>query len=351
MGCIMSKNISIQEGGTAKQLTVDKLITHLVNSGTCLWVPEDEVQLTTKTITENGTYKASDDGYYGYEQVIVSIANAGIATGTDGDGDEAVAYTDPETGGIVTDKAPSSIEVVTPPTNPYGIYTSGQAITTDGMVVKAYLKTGVEYGTVPNMEITLNPTTAVYDASTDMGGSGEATSSLDTGTIQQPISYVGVVTAETDTTEIYYVGIGTMTGWQTSQSNVMLIGASSTPGVVIESYSRNKSSGRESEHSQYRTDNTYTYDGKTVYYALVLPVIENPTGVTYNADAALGNYAAAAWTMIYGNRTEQRTGSHQTITVTWPRPRDGKELTTTFGIRVKSASRPRAQKAASRWKR
>ena len=59
----MSKNITIQEGGVAKQLTVDKLKTNLVGSGTCLWVPEDDVQLTTKYITENGTYPASDDNY------------------------------------------------------------------------------------------------------------------------------------------------------------------------------------------------------------------------------------------------------------------------------------------------
>ena len=163
----MSKNIIIQEGGIGKQLTVDKLKTNLVGSGTCLWVPEDEVQLGTKTITENGTYKASNDGYYGYEQVVVNVANVGTVTGTDGDGDEAVAYTDPTTGELVIDKVPSRIEVVTPPTNPYGIYTNGQTISTNGMVVKAYLASGSEYGTVPLGEITINPTTAVYDRTTD----------------------------------------------------------------------------------------------------------------------------------------------------------------------------------------
>jgi hypothetical protein len=34
----MSKNITIQEGGVAKQLTVDKLKTNLVGGGTQLWV-------------------------------------------------------------------------------------------------------------------------------------------------------------------------------------------------------------------------------------------------------------------------------------------------------------------------
>jgi tetratricopeptide (TPR) repeat protein len=38
----MSKNITIQEGGTAKQFTAQKLQTSLVGGGTQLWVPEDE---------------------------------------------------------------------------------------------------------------------------------------------------------------------------------------------------------------------------------------------------------------------------------------------------------------------
>ena len=58
----MSKNITIQEDGVGKQLTVDKLKTNLVGGGTCLWVPEDDVALGSKRILKNGTYRASDDG-------------------------------------------------------------------------------------------------------------------------------------------------------------------------------------------------------------------------------------------------------------------------------------------------
>ena len=77
----MSKNISIQEGGTAVQMTVDKLKTSLAGGGTCLWVPESEVALTAKSINKNGTFKASDDGYYGFSQVTVS--GVGKTTGHD----------------------------------------------------------------------------------------------------------------------------------------------------------------------------------------------------------------------------------------------------------------------------
>ena len=73
----MSKNIIIQEGGIGKQMTVSKLKTDKVGGGTCLWVPEDEVALGTKSISQNGTYKASDDGKYGFSQVTVNVAGGG----------------------------------------------------------------------------------------------------------------------------------------------------------------------------------------------------------------------------------------------------------------------------------
>ena len=84
----MSKNITIQEGGIAKYITADKLKTNLVDGGTCLWVPEDDVSLGTKYITENGTYLAETDGYYGYESV--TVYNIGTVYGTDDDGDDGM---------------------------------------------------------------------------------------------------------------------------------------------------------------------------------------------------------------------------------------------------------------------
>lgn len=37
-----------------------------------------EPNLTTKEITENGTYKASDDGADGYSEVVVNVASGGV---------------------------------------------------------------------------------------------------------------------------------------------------------------------------------------------------------------------------------------------------------------------------------
>lgn len=159
----MSKNITIQEGGVAKQLTADKLKTNLVGSGTCLWVPEDEVQLTTKTITENGTYKASDDGYYGYSEVTVS--GIGSVTGTDPTtGEDTTVTTTPE-GEITITTIPHSIQVDTPPS--VTTYADGATIDFSGMVVKAYLKSGEVWtdashpnGIIPISELILPVTTA-----------------------------------------------------------------------------------------------------------------------------------------------------------------------------------------------
>lgn len=132
----MSKNIVIQEGGVGRQLTADKLKTNLVSGGTCLWVPEDDVQLTTKTVTKNGTYKASKDGYYGYDKVIVNVAGGGSISGKGADGNEYSISVD-ENGNIVETKLPSEIRIITPPTytGPYG---DGAYIGFDGLVVTAY---------------------------------------------------------------------------------------------------------------------------------------------------------------------------------------------------------------------
>ena len=171
----MSKNIIIQEGGIGKQMTVDKLRTDLVGGGNCLWVPEDTAQLGTKYITEDGTYRASADGLYGYSEVTVSGIGTVTGKDPDGSGDDAEATVDPGTGEIVITKLPSSIRVVTPPTTIR--YVDGATIDFAGMVVKAYLKSGGLWtdashpnGIIPINELTLPVTTAHFDES---GGQSE----------------------------------------------------------------------------------------------------------------------------------------------------------------------------------
>lgn len=72
----MSKNITIQEDGVAKQFTAKKLQTNLVNGGTQLWVPEDEAgdyaNYEELSVTENGTYRPSE-GNDGFSKVEVKV--------------------------------------------------------------------------------------------------------------------------------------------------------------------------------------------------------------------------------------------------------------------------------------
>ena len=172
----MSKNIIIQEGGLGKQLTADKLKTTLVGGGSCLWVPEDETTLGTKTITENGTYRASDDGYYGYSEVTVS--GIGSVTGRDPEIDEDVTVTkDPETGDLVKTITPESIRIITPPTKTS--YADKETINFSGIVVHAYSSKGTDLGVVPFNELVFPVTQASKDeASSDEWSDGHGINAL-----------------------------------------------------------------------------------------------------------------------------------------------------------------------------
>ena len=308
----MSKNITIQEGGMAKSLTVDKLKTYLVGGGSCLWIPEDERQLTTKYISKNGTYKASDDGYYGYSEVTVSGVGTASGKDPDGSGDDAAAYTDPETGDLVIAKLPSSIVVTTPPTNPYGIYTDGQSISTDGMVVKAYLESGAEYGTVPNSEITINPTVAIYDASTDRSeytGDGidairirSSTTPIDPEAVNLSYELFGIPDGVSNMPGLdFYVTIyGT-------QSYIASDNVFSATVAIKSSAARIVSSG----------NGRFSLSTDAQFWKGAVP--ESSTDPT---NKSIDDLEPAG------------TGSRQTITVSWPRPHDGKLLETTFEILV-----------------
>lgn len=343
----MSKNITIQEGGIAKQLTVDKLKTNLVGSGTCLWVPEDEVQLTTKTITKNGTYKASDDGYYGYSEVTVS--GMGSVTGTDGDGDEATVTTGGD-GELVQTKIPSSIRITTEPSKMS--YTDGEAINTSGMVVKAYYATGGEWGTVPAEEITIDPTTASI-AGADYEPD-EASSDLTTG-LNQPIpcgngKKVMDRTYRSGSDYIYdkrtrdYQG-ATVTFVSSSNTSEVCCAASDTPSAtltftIIKELTNQTSGDTETTTSTdtLALSSSFTYAGKTVYYTTWT---QASSGFTTRelSPVATGNPAnhwrEIAWTMVYGDKIPG--GTKQTIKVQWQRPGDYKTLETSFKIDIEQS--------------
>lgn len=335
----MSKNITIQEGGVAKSLTADKLKTDLVGGGTCNWVPEDETQLITKSVTKNGTYKASRDGAYGYSKVIVNVAG-GSVSGKGSDGNTHNYSTDDQ-GNIVDEVIPDTIEVTTPPTNPYGIYQNGQTITTEGMVVKAYDGDGTEYGTVPNDEITISPTTAVYDPSTDTRGGGEATIEADyAANYNLPLLFYHSAVCQVALSANTWMKETTTSDacaviW-THQDDVGFIIWMSKNANDVVSLITEYSDGRSVISSMDLTLQTKTLvSNTTVYYNYAGSLgIEGQVFTPSPHVMAGGNAQQIATILFDGNVTPIPAGSRQTITVTWPRPGDGAELTTTFEILV-----------------
>lgn len=310
----MSKNIVIQEGGVGKQLTADKLKTNLVGGGTCLWVPEDETRLGTKHISENGTYKASDDGYYGYSEVTVS--GIGTATGKDpdGSGDDATATVDPETGEIVITKLPYSISVVTPPT--VTEYSDGATIDFSGMVVKGYLKSGDLWtdsshpnGVIPISELTLPVTTADSgSASGDIARSDLIPEGFEfgsTGTLDR-VKRASTPDAPPLHSIITYFA-DALTLIAHNNYSVRIIAASSLQNQEYREHTSNPDGSYSDDTGTMRQ--TYTYDGKTVYYggATSSWAYTDYTTESMIPDGteAYDNYSQAmiAWTMIYGDIT------------------------------------------------
>lgn len=354
----MSKNITIQEGGIARSLTADKLKTNLVSGGTCLWVPEDETQLQVKYIEANGEYEASADNVYGYSKVVVRVpggaggegpGGSGDAVpggpgssivGKDGDGDEAIIGVDGDGNITSAEKIPSSIKVLEPPTNPYGIYQDGQTISTNGMRVDAYLQSGDKWNTIPSDQITLDPTTAVYDQSTDVPPSGKATSELDTN-LAQPINFSGfvetTVMSGSRISQYFSWTADAIVGYMNGTTLVLLFVSTSEDCCSRHSINYGSSGQVISDKTETLQGTAYTYDGKTVYHRSANVIRGNPSeydGLIMNNTVSGGSVGATAWTLIYGDIEKNPAGSRQAITASWPQPHTGKPLTDTFEILV-----------------
>ena len=148
------------EGGRARTMSAHHLETPQDGGGTVPWVPEEEVALGTKSVNvDNRTYKASDDGKYGWSQFIVS----GISITKDGD---TITHTDGT--GTKTYTLPDHIDITLLPLKIS--YSDGEMLDFAGMEVKAYLRDNRlwtdEYhpnGIIPLDELTMSPTVAHND--------------------------------------------------------------------------------------------------------------------------------------------------------------------------------------------
>lgn len=329
----MSRNITIQEGGTAKQLTVEKLRTNLVGGGNCLWVPEDDVALGRKTITENGTFVAADDGLYGYSQVTVSGIGAAAGKIPSGaavpsaDGNEYVVTTD-NSGNLDFLKIPSSIKVTTPPTKTE--YNDGEIIDYTGMVVTAYDANGESMGTVTFSELIMPVSEAdISDTHMAIWTDGAGINAIMLSYTQR--WYIDYNDRETSVYASEPVG--------TRNGLPAMYGCAAGPTQFFITRYNNR---------------IYTF-GSTADRELA--------GYTFNASAEKGNYykfrmttfstgtgqvkeygSADEWATAVPNSTVQPTGTpnvheesgNQTIPVKWARPGDGKALEASFEITVES---------------
>jgi hypothetical protein len=238
-------------------------------------------------------------------------------------------------GNLQTETVPSSIQVVTPPDNPYGIYQDGATIGTEGMVVKAYTESGAEFMTVPLSEITMQPTTAVYDPNTDIAGGYTVETDLDVSPFEGSFNFgTGSIKMYSNSTpgsyDEYFADFVTNTARTGSNMNIWLASAGGPMGQ------RHYSGGVKTSEQIYG-GTEYTYQGKSVRYVTVTEHFNTTPDVVYNPDVSSAwgrSNPMVQWAMVYGDATQHRAGSRQQITVSWPRPGDGKVLETTFEILV-----------------
>lgn len=164
----MAKNITIKKKGVSTDFAdVERIKTYNKNDEETLWMPEDETTLTDLFVTDNGTYVAEGDGYYGYRQVEVHASGSLIGRSTE-DNNEYYVYEDGN-GNLVYEPLPSSIVIDTEPTKMD--YEDGELIDLAGAVIKAYkgdgtLWTHEDYpdGIIPLSEIDYEPKYADKDS-------------------------------------------------------------------------------------------------------------------------------------------------------------------------------------------
>jgi len=344
------KNITIQEGGVAKQLSVDKLKTNKVGGGTLLWVPEDEVSLGTKSVTANGTYKASDDGKYGFSQVTVNVSGSygsanpdgtpsvgggptsdgGGGSTPDGGGVPAggpgscVVGTDPITGNeqavgvdsngnLVTTPIPSSIEIVESPNTTS--YSDGSPIDLTGATVIAKNADGSTWtsddypdGIIPISDLILATPTA--DASQASGPTAGGFQIIDITNRS-----IDEVFEEATADRMGGAGQGVFHGIQ--------ITISSNGGVNAFNPENGRSIGKTFNFN-------YTDGVESAFFAIdnsggyVLAIVSKGHNQAFYS--AIGSLS-----YLLGDVDVVDAGM-QPISIKWPRPADQKDLETSFNI-------------------
>ena len=340
----MSKDIIIQEGGVNKNLnSIKKILTDEQGGGSCNWVPEEEVQRGTKTITKNGTYKASDDDLYGYSKVTVKV-KGGSGGGISSDPGSGVSGTNPsdgndyaheidDNGEIVTTKLPTRIVMSSLPYDTS--YVDGETINFTGAEVTAYYEDGSSYGVVPFEELTFEPTVA------DSSGGNEYSDGDGVNCIA--ITYEYIENSKWSGWG-YPNALGTQTGGSFGDFPASLGGGSGSATLLVTRYN-NYTYVKRIAGDNNHLDLICYHVGQTVYG---LKDGWFRSGTT-TATSSTTQFKNTTWREYLTNVPESTkdpnnagnilpTGNRQEISVSWPRIKDEKVLTTSFTITVEPSS-------------
>lgn len=341
----MSANTSIKEGGQARSFGPVAALMVQGDDGKYLpWVPESERQLDTKSISKNGVYQAKKDGVYGWRSFHVNVPTDQGVTGTDPTTGQQVAVgVDPTTGELTETAVPVEIRITTPPSQLS--YTDGEQIIMDGAIITAYDASGNEMQIVPLSEITIHPVTALLDESIYTKEYIEIqNTSFPALSGFVPMVAVGSnykITTEGDSYDETIIEGGKRTALFVGKNKgCLFIAASDIPFTCIMTMVFEK--GGKQYKSTYGSH--YATFGSTVYYVAIQTGIGdgeiisadpyNTTDMTWSTSNTKFYAQRIAWELIYGDIIDHRSGYHQTITVSWPRPGDGAVLETTFDILV-----------------
>lgn len=324
----MAKNVVIQTDGTAVTYSgVKEIETNDPEQGRVTWIPMDETELAIKTVNKNGTYKASDDGYYGYRRFIVATNNKGKTVGTKSDGRTYAIDTDND-GWLTETLLPDNIRINPQPTKT--TYQNGETISLSGAVVKAYSKDdiwegdGYSGGVIPHGELTLEPSTA----SGGGGGGGDATE-IDVSElgyispiISNAVSLNDVTSYYVDPVEVIYQIDGGPVSVYVFDGNGYAYYVSQNPFTLY----------------VHRMNGSYAgvISGRNVNGAYVASrgwmsgrrLVDEKYSAS--ADQAFSDTDAA--NVLKNGRPMGQVD--QTVKVSWNRPEDEETLSTTFGITV-----------------
>ena len=351
---------SILEGGIARNFNAKRLYVRPSSGDTLIpFVPEDDVGLTTKSITKNGAYTASKDGVYGWSSVTVNVPSNSSVTGKGDDGKQHTITTDDD--GYLDDiVTPESIAVTTLPATVQ--YTDGQTIVYTGIVVHAYDSDGEDLGEVPFNELVFPVTVAEYDPS--MGEDVDWISAdIDTSPVGQPIPASSSISGEATwshfmlpesviyTNSAEFNSTGTkMVIYSVGGGQYVVLSASASADAMTTVHMVKGYNQTESTTSYQGME--YTLNGRTFYMVSIAgyffgPYDRNDTNVDpISVSGAMLNGGEdiqisgeqsinIGYALVFGSVVGH--GAGMTIPVEWARTGDGAVLSTDFGIVVAEA--------------